>query len=197
MICFSECPLARLFVTEGPKITDVVGDFVMNQRRTIFGCCTSIYHGGQLFIFDLDQIERIISNVGGFGYHRHHPITHMTDFINREWPMNRGFEIWHVPPTRKRTHTAVNQILPNINSDHPIQFFSCIGVNAVNLCMSIWTTQNSYMSHARHLNIGYVFALPLNKTRVFTSLNASTYILTHSYTPFITSAALKTASTML
>ena len=120
----------------------------VNQSRSWLQCLVNIQNGRQLFVFHLDQTQRLFSRVHVQGRNRRHRIAHVPHFIHGD----DGLIFKYRAVVRLDAFVVKNVIARN-HRQHP-RNFECLGsVDTLDARVRQRAAQNFSMAHPRHAHV--------------------------------------------
>ena len=109
---------------------------------------------GQLFIFHLDELERLLRDLYSIGGHRGHLVAHIADHLVKD-----ALVLALVNVLAAAVEGTIGGVLIADHRAHAGQGFRPAGVDALDPGMGHRAEEHLGMQHMGHLHIGYVFEL--------------------------------------
>jgi hypothetical protein len=191
---------------QGALQSDVVRPTLGVKHRVSAGGqrILGVDHGGQQLILDLNQVERILSDVTALGHHCGHRLADMSHLLVGDAVLGRGRA--REAGQRARLRGSLG---PGHHEQHAGQRPGLAYVNADDSRVGVRAAQHGGVGHIRHRHIVDIFAAPREQPRILDPLHILAdpahvgrvgldgWCALHCAPPCMASAALSTASTIV
>src|SRR5262249_11029932 len=140
------------------------------QQDLVLQRCIDVYHCGQIFIFDLDGVERIFGKIAAFSHGQRHRLTDIADFLMCYQKLKVRFEAGKLRHPNRHEHRHRAEIFESENPYDSWDLKSIGCIDRANPRVGAWATQDGAMEHVGKLDIIDVSRPPGNKPKIFAPL---------------------------
>ena len=145
-----EGPVGRLLLPGLPVVAAVVGLallLVPDQRRVVGDRLPRVDDGGQWLVLDVDEVERVVGDVGRLGHHRRHLLALEPNLVGRQHGLGVARQRRHPRQPVGRQH------LPGHHGDHPGHGLRRRGVDVDDPGVGNRAAQQGQMEHSRQHDV--------------------------------------------
>src|SRR5262245_56534959 len=148
-----------------------IASSIFAEQDVVLQRLIDVYHRGQVFVFDLDVVERVFGNIAAFSHGQRHRLADVADFFMRQQGLEMSFESGKLIHPNRHGHRQRAEILEgeHLYNSRELKRVGCI--DRANPRMGAWAAQDGSMKHFGQLDIVDVSCSSGNEAKIFAPLN--------------------------